>query len=101
MAAIIVGVFQLVFLFNLIWSAFKGKPAGHNPWRATTLEWQTPQTPPAHGNWGPALPVVHRWAYDYSMPGVKEDFVPQTVPEHDVVPATSPGLNGAGAKGAH
>jgi cytochrome c oxidase subunit 1 len=100
-AAIIVGVFQLVFLFNLIWSAFKGKPAGHNPWRATTLEWQTPQTPPAHGNWGPALPVVHRWAYDYSMPGVKEDFVPQTVPEHDVVPATSPGLNGASAaKGA-
>jgi len=97
-AAIIVGVFQLVFLFNLIWSAFKGKPAGPNPWRATTLEWQTPQTPPVHGNWGPALPVVHRWAYDYSMPGMKEDFVPQTVPEHDVVPATSPGLNGA--KGA-
>jgi len=94
-AAIIVGVFQLVFLFNLIWSAFKGKPAGPNPWRATTLEWQTPQTPPVHGNWGPALPVVHRWAYDYSMPGMKEDFVPQTVPEHDVVPATSPGLNGA------
>jgi hypothetical protein len=33
----------MVFLFNLIWSLFKGKPAGGNPWRATTLEWQTPR----------------------------------------------------------
>ena len=30
----------------------QGREAGANPWRATTLEWQTPQTPPAHGNWG-------------------------------------------------
>jgi cytochrome c oxidase subunit 1 len=97
-AAIIVGVFQLVFLFNLIWSAFKGKPAGHNPWHATTLEWQTPQTPPVHGNWGPALPVVHRWAYDYSVPGAKDDYVPQTVPEHEVAPAGAHGT--AGMKGA-
>jgi cytochrome c oxidase subunit 1 len=33
-----------------------------------------------HGNWGKYLPVVHRWAYDYSKPGAKEDFIPQTVP---------------------
>ena len=37
----------------MIWSYFKGKPAGRNPWRATTLEWQTPDTPPKHGNLGP------------------------------------------------
>jgi cytochrome c oxidase subunit 1 len=61
-AALIVGVGQMVFLFNLIHSAFRGRPAGGNPWRATTLEWQTPQTPPAHGNWGKELPVVYRWA---------------------------------------
>jgi cytochrome c oxidase subunit 1 len=23
------------------------------------------------------LPEVHRWAYDYSVPGAKEDFIPQ------------------------
>ncbi len=81
--ALIVGVSQLLFLFNLFYSYFKGKPAGGNPWKATSLEWLTPQTPPAHGNWGEKLPVVHRWAYDYSVPGVAEDYVPQTVPESE------------------
>jgi len=50
--ALIVGFAQMVFLFNLVWSLSRGKPAGGNPWRATTLEWQTPETPPPHGNWG-------------------------------------------------
>ena len=77
--ALMVGVFQLVFLFNLAWSAFKGKRADGNPWRATTLEWQTPDTPPVHGNWGPRLPVVYRWAYDYSVPGADQDFLPQNL----------------------
>jgi cytochrome c oxidase subunit I len=77
--ALIVGVFQLVFIFNLVWSTFKGKRAGSNPWRATTLEWQTPDTPPVHGNWGPKLPAVYRWAYDYSVPGADQDFLPQNL----------------------
>ncbi len=79
-AALVVGAAQGLFLFNLVWSAFRGKPAGGNPWRATTLEWQTPETPPAHGNWGPRLPIVYRWAYDYSVPGAAEDFLPQNCP---------------------
>jgi cytochrome c oxidase subunit 1 len=33
-----------------------------------------------HGNWPGALPVVHRWPYDYSKPGWEEDFVMQDVP---------------------
>src|SRR3990167_5405330 len=83
-AALTVGVAQLLFLVNLFWSAFNGKPAGGNPWKATSLEWQTPQTPPVHGNWGAKLPVVHRWAYDYSVPGIEQDFVPQTVSAEDL-----------------
>jgi cytochrome c oxidase subunit 1 len=79
-AAVFVAVVQLIFLFNLFWSRTRGKPAGGNPWQATTLEWQTPQTPPRHGNWGPELPVVYRWAYDYSVPGSDEDFLPQNMP---------------------
>lgn len=78
-AALIVGAAQLIFLFNLAWSAYRGKPSGHNPWEATTLEWQTPETPPAHGNWGAKLPVVYRWAYDYSVPGAEKDYLPQNV----------------------
>jgi cytochrome c oxidase subunit 1 len=80
-AALITGAAQMLLLFNLIWSLFKGKLAGSNPWNATTLEWQTPQTPPGHGNWGRELPVVYRWAYDYSVPGAERDFVPQNQPK--------------------
>ena len=79
-AALIVGAAQVVFWFNMAWSLFKGRLAGGNPWNATSLEWQTPQTPPAHGNWGKELPVVYRWAYDYSVPGAERDFVPQNQP---------------------
>jgi cytochrome c oxidase subunit 1 len=78
--ALIVGATQLVFVFNLFWSLRHGKEASGNPWRATTLEWQTPETPPPHGNWGKDLPVVYRWAYDYSVPGAKQDFLPQNQP---------------------
>ena len=77
--ALIVGFAQLVFLFNLVWSAYKGRVSGRNPWRATTLEWQTPDFPPRHGNWGPTQPVVYRWAYDYSVPGADQDFLPQNL----------------------
>ncbi|MEE8352414.1 MAG: cytochrome c oxidase subunit I, partial [Rhodospirillales bacterium] len=76
---LIVGVAQVVFIINILVSIFKGKEAGPNPWNATTLEWQTETTPPGHGNFGDELPVVYRWAYAYSVPGVEEDFVPQNL----------------------
>ena len=87
-SALFVGVVQLLFFYNMIVSLKKGKPAGPNPWKATTLEWQTPDTPPKHGNWGHELPVVYRWAYDYSVPGYPDDFIPQNVPD-DAAPAAS------------
>ncbi|WP_309684765.1 cbb3-type cytochrome c oxidase subunit I [Polaromonas sp.] len=79
-AALIVGAMQLVFVFNLGWSAWRGRLAGANPWRAASLEWQTPATPPGHGNWGAQVPVVHRWAYAYSVPGAPQDFIAQNAP---------------------
>ena len=69
-----------LYVWNLIWSAFRGRKADPNPWRAASLEWRTPDTPPRHGNWGPALPVVNRWAYAYSVPGAKQDFIAQDEP---------------------
>ncbi|MFT5691644.1 MAG: cytochrome c oxidase subunit 1 [Oceanicoccus sp.] len=83
-AALFVGVAQILFLYNLFYSYFKGEKSGNNPWKAASLEWMTPQTPPVHGNWGAKLPVVYRWPYDYSVPGVKEDFVDQTVSEQQL-----------------
>ena len=82
--ALIVGFSQLVFLYNLITSAKLGKIAGKNPWKACSLEWRTAEVPPGHGNFGTELPVVHRWAYDFNVPGAKEDYIPQDVPPSEV-----------------
>lgn len=78
-AALGLGAAQVIFLANFVYSLFWGPKAGRNPWRATTLEWAAP-SPPPHGNWGEKLPVVYRWAYDYSVPGAPEDFIHMTVP---------------------
>ena len=81
--ALIVGVAQVVFFINLFWSLRNGKQAGPNPWKACSLEWRTAQVPPGHGNFDD-LPVVYRWAYDYGVPGVDEDFIPQDLPPDQV-----------------
>ena len=77
--ALIVGFSQLVFLYNIITSAKFGKKAEKNPWKACSLEWRTPEVPAGHGNFGKELPVVYRWAYDFNVPGAKEDFIPQDI----------------------
>ncbi len=82
-AAIIVAFAQLFFLYNLFISYFRGRDSGPNPWEATTLEWRTPQTPPGHGNFDD-LPLVYRWAYDYSVPGVGKDYIPQDISPSEV-----------------
>src|SRR3546814_12908416 len=80
-AAFIVGAAQLLFLFNLIWSRRHGEPAGGNPWGATTLEWQTPETPPGHGNRGRELQGVHRGAFAHSVPGAAGASLPPNLPQ--------------------
>ena len=72
-------------IYNIIKTLKVGKKAGHNPWKANSLEWLTSTVPPEHGNFGERLPVVHRWPYDFSVPGAKDDFIPQTTPPSEVV----------------
>ena len=38
----------LVFAGNLIWSYFRGKTVGNDPWDAWTLEWSTSSPPPEY-----------------------------------------------------
>ncbi len=38
----------LIFVYNLVWSYFKGPEAGPDPWDAWTLEWATPSPPPSY-----------------------------------------------------
>lgn len=78
-AAILTFGAQLIFAFNFFYSIFRGRLAPLNPWHSNTLEWTTPRFP-KHGNWPGEIPRVYRWAYDYSKPGAKEDFIPQNVP---------------------
>jgi cytochrome c oxidase subunit 1 len=76
MAAWGLGLSQIPFIINFFWSIKHGKKVeSNNPWKATTLEWQTP-TPPPHGNFDKE-PEVHRGPYDYSVPGAKSDYNPQ------------------------
>ena len=95
-AAIITALVQLVFYFNLIWSIFKGKKAGDNPWEATTLEWNT-ASPPPHDNFAGVLPVVYRGPYEFAVPGAPDDYVMQTEP--DASKAGSEGIGGNGHNG--
>ena len=79
MFALMGAAVQLVFLYNFIYNIFYGKKAPQNPWKSTTLEWTASQKH-IHGNWQGKIPEVHRWPYDYSKPGYKEDYVPQHIP---------------------
>jgi cytochrome c oxidase subunit 1 len=67
---------QIPFVANIIRSLVVGKAAPKNPWEANTLEWTAP-SPPPHLNWGETIPVVHRGPYEYSVPEVPEDWLPQ------------------------
>jgi cytochrome c oxidase subunit 1 len=46
----------LAFVANLVWSLWKGEPAGNDPWDAWTLEWST-SSPPADYDFA-ATPAV-------------------------------------------
>jgi cytochrome c oxidase subunit 1 len=59
----ILAVSTVPFIVNALWSWFKGKPAGDNPWNALTLEWQT-TSPPAIENFE-GIPVLTTGPYDY------------------------------------
>ena len=74
-------LFQFVFAYNFFVSMFKGEKAPANPWKSNTLEWTVP-SPPPHGNFA-ELPTVYRGPYEYSVPGNKEDYWPQNMPDRN------------------
>ena len=75
-AAFLLGAVQLIFAVNLAITLIAGRRVGTNPWEATTLEWATPTPPRAHGNFDRPIRVF-RDPYEYSVPGVAADFLPQ------------------------
>ena len=70
-------IFQLPFIFNFFSSIWWGEEAKDNVWQATTLEWTAAPSPPLpHMNFA-EIPEVFRGPYEYSLPGMDEDFTPQ------------------------
>ena len=80
MSAWLLGLAQIPFIVNIIITLIKKKSENvdPNPWKATTIEWTDTTSPPlGHGNFE-TIPSVYRGPYEYSVPGEKEDFIPQS-----------------------
>lgn len=76
LAAFVLFLGQILFMYNYFVSMKRGAEANENPWESVGLEWSTPVRP-GHGNWEGDIPEAHRWPYDYSKPGAKRDYIPQ------------------------
>lgn len=76
-AAFFLGAAQLIFIVNFIYSIYKGKIAGENPWEANTLEWTVPSPAPYHNF--VKIPTVYHGPYEYSSPvNNGKDWLSQT-----------------------
>ena len=78
-AALLLGATQFIFLFNAIYSRFKGPKAPDDPWQATTLEWDT-TSPPPFDNFGGRQMTVYHGPMEYDG----DAFVMQTSPEKSI-----------------
>jgi cytochrome c oxidase subunit 1 len=66
----LLGVFQVIFLINMVWSMMKKERSVQNPWNASTLEWTMPYPIP-HGNFE-KVPIVYHGPHEYSRPNLKD-----------------------------
>jgi cytochrome c oxidase subunit 1 len=72
------GVGFFLIAFYLIYAIFKGKPAGPNPWKALTMEWEVTSPPPA-GNFE-GTPRLRHGPYDYDKV-VADNKIPEYMHE--------------------
>jgi cytochrome c oxidase subunit 1 len=84
-AALFTGACQLLFLYNLVRSRFRGPVAPANPWEATSLEWST-SSPPPHDNFGGHPPTVSHGPNLYGVAGRSGDYVMQASAEPEPAP---------------
>jgi cytochrome c oxidase subunit 1 len=87
LSAFALGLSVIPFFVNFFYSMFKGPKAPKNPWESTTLEWTVP-SPPGHGNFE-TTPIVYNGPYEYSVPGMEQDYLPQNQPAPETARITA------------
>jgi cytochrome c oxidase subunit 1 len=87
---------QLFFVWNFFRTLFgKVKPAGPNPWEATTLEWTETSSPPPFHNFD-RIPEVVRGPHELSSPEVRRLTGRDWAGQAEVLPGGGePGLTAA------
>lgn len=77
-SALLLACTQLIFLWNVFRSLFRGEPAAPNCWQATTLEW-------APVSFFESRTPVKRGPYEYGPRGELQDYIPQweSVPKQE------------------
>ncbi len=78
-SAICLGFSTIPFLINFFYSMYHGPKAAMNPWESNTLEWTLPSPVTLHGNFE-KTPTVYNGPYEYSVPGMETDHLPQDMP---------------------
>jgi cytochrome c oxidase subunit 1 len=103
-AAFMLGLAQLLFVVNLVYSLRRGPAADANPWQVGTLEWTCAPSPPPADNY-PSVPVVLRGPHALSQLEGHEllgrDWIGQAEPlpaepAQEPVPEPVPSVGGVG-----
>lgn len=84
----VLGISTFLILYNMVWSLYRGKIAGSNPWRALTLEWMTTSPPPPYNFVGDPIPFED--PYGYGTEASREYL--KAMDERFVAPMLNPAL---------
>jgi cytochrome c oxidase subunit 1 len=91
----VLGLAQLVFVYNMVVSWKWGPKAGPNPWRAKTIEWLVSSPPPVFNF--DRIPRVVGGPYEFGVPGARHAILEED--EGAEIKPAQPAVAGAAGAG--